>query len=103
MQKMQRKPNIESSSLDSFILGAKDTKLLEQAPKSAFQDDSDKLRRQTYYITNLYIEAIDQMAFYEDMSKYEIVMNALIQYIPDKYVELANEKINKHKNKFASK
>ncbi|MGE5629661.1 MAG: hypothetical protein ACM3TR_01040 [Caulobacteraceae bacterium] len=90
---MQRKPNIDSSSLDSFILGAKDAKLSDQISKSSLEDsDSDKLRRQTYYITNLYIEAIDQMAFYEDMSKYEIVMNALMQYIPDRYIELAKQK-----------
>lgn len=51
--------------------------------------DLDKLRRQTYYITELYIKAIEQMAFYEKMDKSEIVRTALEQFVPKKYINLA--------------
>lgn len=95
---MHRKPSIDGKSLDAFILGAKDekTKVTEQQnsemnsiPQKEKEIDLDKLRRRTYYISELYIQAIEQMAFYENMDRYKIVMNALEQYIPTKYVDLA--------------
>lgn len=97
---MKRKPQInEERSLDDFIMGAKDevTKIpvgkQEQQKKVVFtgqeEFDPDKLRRQTYYITELYIQAIEQMAFYEKMDKSEIIRKALEQYVPTKYLNLA--------------
>lgn len=96
---MQRKPITTGNNLDDFILGAKDekTKVLEpnqpnkkQTPQDA--TDQDKPKRQTYYIEPLYIEAIEQMAFYEKMDKSEIVRQAIRQYVPSKYVNLAVKK-----------
>lgn len=96
---MQRKPQIPTTNLDNFINGAKDekTKLHNQEQSKQLltpQDelDLDKMRRQTYYITELYIQAIEQMAFYEKMDKSEIVREALEQYIPTKYINLAVRK-----------
>lgn len=98
---MDRKPKINSENVDNFIFGAKDekTKLTEQnheqqkqQPKPQKEIDLDKLRRQTYYITELFIQSIDQMAFYEQMDKSEIVRSALEQYIPKKYIQLAIKK-----------
>lgn len=94
---MQRKPPVNNGkTLDDVIMGAKDetTKIpfsKQQYKKAAEQEeiDLDKPRRQTYYITELYIQAIEQMAFYEKMDKSEIVRKALEQYIPSKYINLA--------------
>lgn len=93
---MQRKPQLNTEkTLEDAIMAAKDEQInkavqgqpKEQPPKEEFEPD--KLRRQTYYITELHIQAIEQMAFYEKMDKSEIVRKALEQYIPTKYLNLA--------------
>lgn len=91
-----RKPNTTSDGLDEFIKGAKDeqTKVVnshEQSKRVVSDDkfENNKPKRATYYITPVYIEAIEQMAFYEKMDKSEIVREALKQYIPSKYLNLA--------------
>lgn len=91
---MQRKPPVNTGkTLDDVIMGAKDeqAKVQRQQKKQPQEEetDLDKPKRQTYYITQLYIEAIEQMAFYEKMDKSEIVREALKQYIPSKYLNLA--------------
>lgn len=97
---MQRKPSVNNGkTLDDVIMGAKDESTKVPAGNKEHQNkvtsteqeeiDLDKPRRQTYYITELYIQAIEQMAFYEKMDKSEIVRNALEQYIPTKYINLA--------------
>lgn len=102
---MQRKPQVNTGSeknVDDFIKGAKDTKtdgqdVKQEDPKPRAQQeeiDLDKNKRATYYISQLYIEAIEQMAFYEKMDKSEIVREALKQYIPSKYVNLAVKRVN---------
>lgn len=94
---MQRKPQVNTgSSLDDFIMGAKDVKTDVTVKKeplvSQEETDLNTLRRQTYYITELYIQAIEQMAFYEKMDKSKIVRKALEEYIPKKYINLAIKK-----------
>lgn len=93
---MNRKPQINNDKINDFIFGAKDEKnkapeqVQNQEQRSPKEEiDLHKLRRQTYYITELYIQAIEQMAFYERMDKSEIVREALKQYIPSKYLNLA--------------
>jgi hypothetical protein len=92
---MQRKPPLNTGkTLDDVIMAAKDEqiKAIERQPKKKThqeENDPDKLRRQTYYITELYIKAIEQMAFYEKMDKSEIVRAALEEYVPQKYLKLA--------------
>jgi hypothetical protein len=93
---MQRKPPVDSdkSGLENFINGAKDTNTnKENIEKSDIKNN--KLKRQTYYIYELFVEAINQMAFYEKMDKSEIVRTALENYIPEKYIKLATEFIRK--------
>jgi len=87
---MKRKPSITSNnSLEDFIKGAKDEKThIKQKPKEE-EIDLNALRRQTYYISELHIKAINQMAFYENMDKSEIVRAALEQYIPKKYIQMS--------------
>lgn len=51
--------------------------------------------RKTYLIQNLLIKAIDAYAYDEDIEKSEIVNQALIEYIPEKYIEQARKKIKK--------
>ena len=101
---MQRKPPIEGNDLNEFIMGAKDEKnrvqeqYPEQEPVPIKEIGQSGLRRQTYYITELYIAAIKQMAFYEEMDKSELVRKALEQFIPEEYIELAAKKtVKKHK------
>jgi len=94
---ISRKPSTKENNIDDFIKGAKDVKtdtikVKNQELQHPPQDDEidlNKMRRQTYYITELYIEAIEQMAFYEKMDKSEIVRKALEQYIPKKYIQLS--------------
>lgn len=91
---ISRKPKTTDNGLDAFIMGAKDEKTrVEHEPeqKTLPQEDAeiDKPKRATYYITPLYIDAIEQMAFYEKMDKSEIVREALKQYIPSKYLNIA--------------
>ena len=90
---MQRKPTI-SNDLDSFIKNSKDKKIELQEQDAELKNKKDLyiLKRQTYYITEIQIEAIKQMAFYENINKSEIVRTALEQYIPKKYMQLALEK-----------
>lgn len=96
---MQRKPTIKSDDLEDFINGAKDQKpkVFNQQPKQQLipqkeEINLDKLRRQTYYITELYIQAIEQMAFYEKMDKSDIIRKSLEQFVPTKYLNLAIKK-----------
>jgi len=95
---MQRKPKIKSDNLEDFINGAKDQNpKVNQQPNQQLipqkeEIDLDKLRRQTYYITELYIQAIEQMAFYEKMDKSEIIRKSLDQFVPTKYLNLAIKK-----------
>jgi len=96
---MQRKPQINTGkTLDDVIMGAKDEQIKvqrqtqeQQQSKQTLQEeiDPEKPKRATYYITPVYINAIEQMAFYEKMDKSEIVREALKQYIPSKYLNLA--------------
>ncbi len=92
---MKRKPIVTTSgSLDDFISGAKDEKTYvkqEQRKPARMEEetDLDALRRQTYYITELYIKAIKHMAFYEHMDKSQIVREALEQYVPKQYIKMA--------------
>lgn len=89
---ISRKPSL-TDNIDDFINGAKDEKTSvkqeKQKPIQQEETDPQKLRRQTYYITELYIQAIEQMAFFEKMDKSEIVREALKQYVPKKYIGLA--------------
>lgn len=98
---MKSKPEIINNDVDAFINAAKDESInkipgrqVVQQNKATDQEeiDLDKPRRQTYYITELYIQAIEQMAFYEKMDKSEIVRKALEEYIPRKYINLAIKK-----------
>jgi predicted DNA binding CopG/RHH family protein len=90
---MQRKPTI-SNELDSFIKNSKDKKIefYGQKAEPKKENDLSALKRQTYYITEIQIEAIKQMAFYENINKSEIIRKALEQYIPEKYIQLAVKK-----------
>lgn len=90
---MKRKPTI-SNDLDNFIKNSKDKKIELQEQDAELKNKKDLyiLKRQTYYITEIQIEAIKQMAFYENINKSEIVRTALEQYIPKKYMQLALEK-----------
>lgn len=96
---MQRKPPIgnPNNNLDDFINGAKDVKASAAIVNNQIKDekDYDKLKRQTYYISELYIEAVNQMAFFEKMDKSEIVRTALEKYIPERYITQAIEALKK--------
>ena len=91
-----RKPKLES--IDSFIKGATDTVVVSEKGLTQEQSHSkdvylNKLRRQSYYLTELHIEAINQMSFFEKLDKSEIVRKALDNFITQKYFELAKNSI----------
>lgn len=50
-------------------------------------DNPSTLKRQTYYITELQINAINEMSFHEKMEKSKIVRDALEKYLPQKYLK----------------
>ena len=88
---MQRKPN--QKDIDSFINGAKDQKVDTGQQINIEPKEAPSRKRQTYYIDDIHIEALDQMAFYEKLDKSEIVRRALEEYIPKKYFSLAVKKM----------
>ncbi len=99
---MKRKPVINNvnKDVDDFIKGAKDNGIAEpesrgsEGGKQKKTEDAgyDRLRKNTYEISERYLDAITMMSCFEKMDKSEIVRNALKEYIPAKYVPTSDQR-----------
>lgn len=78
-----RNVKIEKTKTDSFF---RNTSLEEDKLK-----EKDKLKRQTYYLTNEIITALSLYSVYENMDKSQIVRKALKEFIPEEYFQKAKD------------
>lgn len=81
---ISRKPPLKN--VDDFINQAKDVKIDKKEISKT--EELEKIKRQTYYITELQRQALAIMAAHEDIEKSEIIRRALESYIPDKYIKM---------------
>ena len=61
--------------------------------------DEKTLPRQTYYITALQMEAVSVMSYEERKGKSELIREMMDQYIPQKYMEIAAQRLKKQRKK----
>lgn len=74
-------------------------KLFESTDPKEVEKEKNKdgwnLRRQTYHIPEILIDAIRFKKAFEDKDISEIVRDSLIETIDEKYIEMAEEKFEK--------
>lgn len=71
-------------------------KLFESTEKkekeNELKSDGENLKRQTYYIPEILIDAIAFKKTFEDKDISQIVREALYEYVDEKYIKMAEEK-----------